>query len=237
MWASNTSNKIDLVVPLMRKPGAGCRKTFWLPGYFIQRRLKDILSDYAEYDDLHMGRSQAAVRLWSFTRSATMKYESSHLEKQATTSEKLSICDHSDWEAVMPIPKDEIEYEDKCDPLEPGGYVNGVYRINGRVIPARNSSADPHDPKLLAFMKSITPMIQMEPDILGGAPVFNGTLVPIRRMFDYLLAGNTLDDFLLDNPSVSRDMATCVLQSESTLFYEAISNAIDSAAMPSSRPR
>jgi len=38
-------------------------------------------------------------------------------------------------------------------------------------------------------MKSITPLVQMEPHILGEMPVFKDTLVPIKRMFDYLLAG------------------------------------------------
>ncbi|MYM92947.1 DUF433 domain-containing protein [Rugamonas sp. FT81W] len=86
-------------------------------------------------------------------------------------------------------------------------------------------------------MKSITPLVQMEPDILGGMPVFKGTLVPIKRMFDYLLAGKPMDDFLADYPTVSHDMATGVLENDATLFYEAISKAIDSAAMPSSLPR
>ena len=137
----------------------------------------------------------------------------------------------------MPILKDEIEDDNDCALMGTGVYTNGVYRVNGRIIPPRKSSMDPHDPDLLAFMKSITPLIQMEPDLLGGMPVFNATLVPIKRMFDYLLAGKPLDDFLSANPSVSRDTASRVLQSESTLFYEAISKAIDSAAMPSSRPR
>ncbi|MQA19456.1 DUF433 domain-containing protein [Rugamonas sp. FT103W] len=86
-------------------------------------------------------------------------------------------------------------------------------------------------------MKSITPLVQMEPDILGGMPVFKNTLVPIKRMFDYLLADKPMDDFLADYPSVSRDMAVGVRDNATTLFYEAISKAIDSAAMPSSLPK
>jgi uncharacterized protein (DUF433 family) len=77
----------------------------------------------------------------------------------------------------------------------------------------------------------------MEPGILGGMPVFRGTLVPVKRMFDYLLAGKTIDDFLRDAPAVSRDTALTVLESDATLFYEDISKAIDSAAMPSSLPK
>ncbi|MQA39369.1 DUF433 domain-containing protein [Rugamonas sp. FT29W] len=86
-------------------------------------------------------------------------------------------------------------------------------------------------------MKAITPLVQMEPDILGGMPVFKSTLVPIKRMFAYLLTGKPMADFLADYPSVSRDTAIGVLENDATLFYEAISKAIDSAAMPSSLPR
>ncbi|MTV39938.1 DUF433 domain-containing protein [Duganella radicis] len=86
-------------------------------------------------------------------------------------------------------------------------------------------------------MKSRVPQIQMETDILGGMPVFKDTLVPIKRMFDCLLAGNALEDFLRDHPSVPRSTAIAVLGNEATLFYEDISIAMDSAAMPSSRPR
>lgn len=81
-------------------------------------------------------------------------------------------------------------------------------------------------------MKSITPLVQMEPDILSGMPVFKDTLVPIKRMFDYLLAGKSIDEFLDEYPTVSRDTAAGVLHSDATLFYEAISKAIDSTAAP-----
>jgi uncharacterized protein (DUF433 family) len=137
----------------------------------------------------------------------------------------------------MPTPEDNLVYDVDCPPLTPAHFNNGVFRINGRIIPPRAAATDPHDPEMLALMKSLTPLVQMQPDILSGMPVFKDTLVPIKRMFDYLLAGKTLDDFLRDNPSVSRDTASNVLESDATLFYEAISNAIDSAAMPSSRPR
>ena len=86
-------------------------------------------------------------------------------------------------------------------------------------------------------MKSITPHIEMKPDVLGGMPVFKDTLVPIKRMFDYLLNGKSMDVFIYDHPSVSHDVAVSVLESDATLFYEDISKAIASAAMPSSRPR
>ncbi len=141
------------------------------------------------------------------------------------------------WSSVLQVPEDDIEYDEDCPPYDPRYCINPVHRINGRIIPPRKSPSDPIDPELLAFMKSITPLIQMEPEILGGMPVFRDTLVPLKRMFDYLLAGKSLDAFLADYPAVARDTALSVLGTERTLFYEEISKAIDSAAMPSSRPR
>ncbi|TFW28720.1 DUF433 domain-containing protein [Duganella callida] len=70
----------------------------------------------------------------------------------------------------------------------------------------------------------------MEPHILCGTPVFANTLVPIKRMFDYLLAGKSLEDFLRDHSGVSAETAADVLKNEATLFYEDISIALDSAA-------
>lgn len=161
-----------------------------------------------------------------------MKYESSHLEKQLTTNEKSSTEGDRSWEEVMPTPDEEIEYDEDSPPLDSSFFTNGVFRINGRIIPPRATPTDPHDPELLAFMKSLTPLVQMDPEVLGGMPVFKNTLVPIKRMFDYLLAGKTMDDFLRDFPAVSRDTATGVLESDATLFYEDISKAVESSAMP-----
>lgn len=54
--------------------------------------------------------------------------------------------------------------------------------------------------------------IQSDPDILGGAPVFSGTRVPVRILIEHLEAGDRLDDFLEDYPTVSRDQAVAVLK-------------------------
>lgn len=51
-----------------------------------------------------------------------------------------------------------------------------------------------------------------DPEILGGTPVFAGTRVPVRVLFEHLAAGDSLDVFLSDFPSVSREMAVQVLQ-------------------------
>jgi uncharacterized protein (DUF433 family) len=50
-----------------------------------------------------------------------------------------------------------------------------------------------------------------DPDILGGTPVFTGTRVPVRSLFDYLEGGESLDEFLRQFPSVKRDQAIAAL--------------------------
>ncbi len=46
-------------------------------------------------------------------------------------------------------------------------------------------------------------VIHSDPEILSGLPVFNGTRVPVKNLFDYLEAGSSIDEFLDDFPSVS----------------------------------
>ena len=48
-------------------------------------------------------------------------------------------------------------------------------------------------------------LIDRNPDILGGTPVFAGTRVPVRILMEHLETGDGLDDFLEDYPTVSRD--------------------------------
>ncbi len=50
------------------------------------------------------------------------------------------------------------------------------------------------------------------PDIMGGNPCFAGTRVPFQTLLDYIEAGQPLDEFLSDFPSVSRDIAIRALQ-------------------------
>lgn len=46
--------------------------------------------------------------------------------------------------------------------------------------------------------------LSIDPDVMGGAPVFAGTRVPIRTLVEHLEAGDTIDDFLEGFPSVGR---------------------------------
>lgn len=55
-------------------------------------------------------------------------------------------------------------------------------------------------------------VIHSDPEILGGTPVFVGTRVPVRNLIDYLEGGDSLDEFLDDFPSVSKEQAVAVLE-------------------------
>jgi uncharacterized protein (DUF433 family) len=55
--------------------------------------------------------------------------------------------------------------------------------------------------------------IVVNPEILGGIPVFAGTRVPVQSLFDYLEAGDSLADFLAAFPDVTRPQAVAVLES------------------------
>ena len=59
-------------------------------------------------------------------------------------------------------------------------------------------------------------VIHCDKEILGGTPVFVGTRVPLRNLTDYLEKGYTLDEFLDDFPSVSRDQAIAALEAAYT---------------------
>ena len=60
--------------------------------------------------------------------------------------------------------------------------------------------------------KDLRKLVLVDPEIMSGAPVFAGTRVPVRTLFDYLEAGDDLQEFLEDSPSVSRDHAMQVLE-------------------------
>jgi uncharacterized protein (DUF433 family) len=55
-------------------------------------------------------------------------------------------------------------------------------------------------------------IIHSDPDIQGGVPVFYGTRVPLKNLFDYLEAGDSLEDFLRSFPSVTREQAVAALE-------------------------
>jgi len=62
-------------------------------------------------------------------------------------------------------------------------------------------------------MTSSKDLIERRKEILGGTPVFKGTRVPVKTFFEYLGAGHSLNEFLEDFPTVSRQQAIDVLES------------------------
>jgi uncharacterized protein (DUF433 family) len=61
-------------------------------------------------------------------------------------------------------------------------------------------------------MQAIESIVHSDPDILGGTPVFIGTRVPVQTLLDYLEAGDSLNEFLTDFPSVTREQVVAALQ-------------------------
>ena len=67
-------------------------------------------------------------------------------------------------------------------------------------------------------------LIEVDPEKMSGTPVFMGTRVPIKNLFDYLEGGDSLDVFLDDFPTVSREQAVGVLElsKESILSHDEV---------------
>lgn len=71
---------------------------------------------------------------------------------------------------------------------------------------------------MLQYVKSIV----VDPEILGGIPVFAGTRVPVKSLFDYLEAGDSLSDFFEAFPDVSREQAIAVLEASKAGLWREI---------------
>jgi len=58
----------------------------------------------------------------------------------------------------------------------------------------------------------IEPIVSCDPDVMGGEAVFTGTRVPVQTLLDYLEGGETIDDFLVGFPMVTRDQVVDFLK-------------------------
>ena len=61
-------------------------------------------------------------------------------------------------------------------------------------------------------MSHASRIVQRSSKVMGGTPVFAGTRVPIQTLLDYLAAGDRLDDFLDEFPTVTREKAVAFLE-------------------------
>ena len=68
-------------------------------------------------------------------------------------------------------------------------------------------------------------LIERNPDILGGTPVFAGTRVPVCILMEHLEAGDRIDDFLMDYPTVSRHQAVALLERVTTMLVSGVDEA------------
>ncbi len=55
-------------------------------------------------------------------------------------------------------------------------------------------------------------VVYSDPDVMGGTPVFVGTRVPVQALIDYIEGGHSLEEFLNDFPTVSRELALGALE-------------------------
>jgi len=55
-------------------------------------------------------------------------------------------------------------------------------------------------------------IISCNKEVLGGTPVFKGTRVPVKALWDYLKAGDTVEEFLEDFPAVKREQAIALIE-------------------------
>lgn len=61
-------------------------------------------------------------------------------------------------------------------------------------------------------------VVKIDPEIMSGTPCFDGTRVPARTLLDYLEGGDSIDDFLEDFPTVSREQAVAMLKEAGELL-------------------
>jgi uncharacterized protein (DUF433 family) len=69
----------------------------------------------------------------------------------------------------------------------------------------------------------VSQVISRDPDIMGGAPVFDGTRVPVQTLLDYLEAGEGIGDFLEGFPSVTRQQVIAFLEEAKERVLESTS--------------
>jgi len=67
---------------------------------------------------------------------------------------------------------------------------------------------------------NVAEVINVDKDILNGTPVFTGTRVPVKNLFDYLEAGDSLNDFLSDFDYISRESCLAVLKMSEKLLID-----------------
>ena len=71
-----------------------------------------------------------------------------------------------------------------------------------------------------------TAVVHSDPEILSGAPVFVGTRVPVRTLLDYIKAGDTINEFIEDFPSVTREQVVEFLRQATAAMLSRLQSAM-----------
>ena len=69
---------------------------------------------------------------------------------------------------------------------------------------------------------NLSDVVVIDPEIMSGIPCFAGTRVPVRALLDYIEGGDTLDEFLEQYPTVSREKAVAFLEQASARLLAAV---------------
>jgi uncharacterized protein (DUF433 family) len=72
---------------------------------------------------------------------------------------------------------------------------------------------------------SLDKVVSVDPDVMSGTPVFPGTRVPVKSLLDYLAAGDSLDQFLAQFPTVKREQAVALIDAAERLLLAAADEA------------
>ncbi len=73
--------------------------------------------------------------------------------------------------------------------------------------------------------RSVEALVSCSPEVMSGTPVFRGTRVPVKNLLDYLAAGDSLEDFLAQFPTVKREQATALLAIAEELILAKVGEA------------
>lgn len=65
-------------------------------------------------------------------------------------------------------------------------------------------------------------VVHSDPEIMGGTPVFVGTRVPLQNLIDYLEGGESVEDFLVAFPTVTREQAIAVIEAGKLKMLELV---------------
>ena len=68
-------------------------------------------------------------------------------------------------------------------------------------------------------------VVSVDTDVMSGTPVFRGTRVPVKNLLDYLAAGDSLDEFLAQFPTVKREQAVALIEVAEQLLLSAADEA------------